>query len=72
MSNRKELTNEQALEELRNWGNKCYRKGYRRAGLEIYGSLACLGLLWLICKRLDKKDTKKELEIEIVPEDKAE
>lgn len=72
MSNVKELTDEQALEALRKWGNKCYRKGYYRAGLEIYGSLAAVGLLWFVCRYLDKKGTKKEPEIKTYPEEEAE
>ena len=65
MSNTREFNPVRTMEAIHSYGNKCYRKGYIRAGLEIYGSLAGLGLFWLIGKYLDKKGTKKEPEIEI-------
>lgn len=39
-----EITNVKALQELYEFGSKCYKKGYRRAGVDI---LAGFGLAFI-------------------------
>lgn len=60
MSNQ-EITNVQALQELYEFGGKCYKKGYRRAAIDMYAgiglvvaSMFCMGLIDKIGTRKDR------------------
>lgn len=63
MSNKKELTTAESMDLLYRFGTKCYKKGYRRAYLEVlvgFGYVgAVLGIPVLYCYL---KDLKKESE----------
>lgn len=73
MSEVKVLTPAESMDLIHEFGTKCYKRGYRRAGLEIYGSLLMIGIAYgaayVYNKMRDKKNKSEEKEI---PEEKAE
>lgn len=62
MSNSKEVTTAKALDELYNFGARCYKKGYYRACLELFSgaivSTAMIALIEYVAKKI--KDDKTD------------
>ena len=73
MSDNNVLTPAESMELIHEFGTRCYRRGYRRAGLEIYGSLLLIGILYGAAYVYNKtKDKKSKSEDKELPKEKAE
>lgn len=59
MSNQ-ENTNVKALQELYEFGMKCYKKGYRRATFDVYAGIGCAAIMLLSLALIDKAARRKD------------
>lgn len=59
MSNQ-EITNVQTFQELYEFGAKCYKKGYRRAGVDMLAGFGLAALSFIVMGVIEKIATRED------------
>lgn len=55
-----ENTNVQALQEVFQFGSKCYKKGYRRACLELWAGIGMVVVSFICMGAIEKMATRND------------